>query len=88
MNLSKETSNSLAEMMDMPFHIVFGMYNTLQKIFKKEKEESERQQKEEESKYNIPNINDIQNSATRGVKLPSTPSMPNINIPSSGSIHL
>lgn len=52
-SLSKETSNSYNDIMNMPGHILLGIYNTLVKIFEEEK----KRQEEESSNYNLPNGN-------------------------------
>ena len=36
LSLSKETSNSFAELMKMPMHITIGIYNALRKYLEKE----------------------------------------------------
>lgn len=46
-SLSKETSNSYNDIMNMPGHILLGIYNTLVKIFEEEK----KRQEDESSKY-------------------------------------
>lgn len=46
-SLSKETSNSYNDIMNMPGHILLGIYNTLTKIFEEEK----KRQDEESGKY-------------------------------------
>lgn len=64
-SLSKETSTSVAELLQMPAHYVIGIYNALKKIFKEEKkarDEEEKRQREETT-------------------TPSMPSMPSFNIP-------
>lgn len=82
LNLSKETSNSVSEMQRMPFHIVFGMYNALQKIFKKEEENSKKEQEKTQSTYNIPSIDQIKsqvgNIQSGSIKMPSVPNMPHM----------
>lgn len=66
--LSKETSNSVAELLLMPAHITIGLYNSLRKYL--EKEQKARQKAEEKEQQR-------QRSG-----LISAPSMPNFKMPS------
>lgn len=65
--LSKETNNSVAEMLKMPAHFVVGMYNALRKILEKEKKAREEAEKSQKSNMSIPSIPRV-----------SMPSMPKI----------
>ena len=53
LNLSKETNNSVAEMMKMPSHFVIGMYNALRRILEKEKDAREKAEKREQQKSSV-----------------------------------
>lgn len=68
LSLSKETNNSVAELLKMPSHFVIGMYNALRRVLKKEEEAREKAEKKQ---------------AASSPKMPSIsmPSMPHINIP-------
>lgn len=65
MSLSKETNNSVAEMLKMPSHFVIGMYNALRRIL--EKEDKARKAEEEKQQKNL--------------KMPSMPSINFPSIP-------
>lgn len=66
LSLSKETSNSFAELMQMPMHITIGIYNALRKYLEKEaKARKEAEEKESARQGNF-----------------STPSMPSFRMPS------
>lgn len=66
--LSKETSNSAAELLQMPAHITIGLYNSLRKYLEKE----QKARKEAEDKE----------QARQSSGLIRAPSMPNIKMPS------
>jgi hypothetical protein len=58
--LSKETNNSVAEMLKMPSHFVVGMYNALRRILDKEakaRKEAEEKQSKGMSTPSMPHIN-------------------------------
>lgn len=58
--LSKETNNSVAEMLKMPSHFVVGMYNALRRILDKEakaRKEAEEKQSKSMSTSSMPHIN-------------------------------
>jgi hypothetical protein len=60
LSLSKETSNTVAEMMKMPSHFVIGMYNALRKILEKEakaREEAEKKANKNIKAPSMPHIN-------------------------------
>ena len=65
--LSKETNNSVAEMLKMPAHFVVGMYNVLRKILEKEKKARDEAEKTQKNNMNMPSMPHI-----------SMPSMPKI----------
>jgi hypothetical protein len=65
LSLSKETSNTVAEMMKMPSHFVIGMYNALRKILEKEAKQREEAEKK----------------ANKNIKAPSMPSFSMPKIP-------
>lgn len=66
LSLSKETSNSFAELMQMPMHITIGIYNALRKYLEKEaKARKEAEEKESARQSGF-----------------STPSMPSFRMPS------
>lgn len=71
LSLSKETNNSVAELLKMPSHFVLGMYNALRRILKKEAEAREKAEKKAQAEQN-------QMSSFR---MPSMPSIPSISIP-------
>jgi len=52
--LSKNSSNTVAEMEKMPFHIVYGMYNTLVVLNEEEKKDRKNQETAEASSYHLP----------------------------------
>lgn len=57
----------------MRFEIVYGMFNALKAIFKREKEANEKAEKETMEGSNIPSISSIQsqaNSMMSNVKVP------------------
>ena len=56
LSLSKETNNSVAEMMKMPSHFVIGMYNALRKILEKEKKAQEEAEKKANKNYKTPSM--------------------------------
>ena len=85
--MSKNTSNSVAELLPMPMERVLAMYNTLVDITKKEQEASEKQQKEAmggNSSMNpnrmMAGMNNQVSSMTSRINsgIPSMPSMPSI----------
>lgn len=63
--MSKETSNSYAELIKQPMHIVIGLYNALRKYIEKENKAREEAEKKERAKQS-------------GLAMPSMPSMPSI----------
>lgn len=87
LTLTKETSTSFNELLKLPFHITYGMYNTLVNLNKKEQEQQKKEEDKARQEYNIPNVNSLQsqalsslNNVTQHIQTP--------NIPSVGSIHL
>lgn len=55
--LSKETSNSFAELMQMPMHITIGIYNALRKYIDKEnKARKEAEEKAQRSQGSAPSF--------------------------------
>lgn len=66
LSLSKETSNSFAELMQMPMHITIGIYNALRKYLEKEAKARKEAEEKESARQN-------------GF---SAPSMPSFRMPS------
>ena len=69
LSLSKETNNSVYELLKLPAHYVLGMYNSLKAIMRKENEEQKKaeEREKEHSSMSAPSI--------------PTPSIPSFNIP-------
>lgn len=90
LSLSKNTANSFVDLLQMPAHIVYGMYNTLVKMDKEEQERSDKESKSQMDKYGIPSINNLQNqvNGVRSGNNIKAPNIPNVNIPSMGSFRL
>lgn len=87
LTLTKETSTSFSDLLKLPFHITYGMYNTLVNLNKKEQEAQKKEEEAARSEYNIPNINSLQNQALASINN-ATPRVQMPNIPTSGNIHL
>lgn len=84
LTLTKETSTSFNELLELPFHITYGMYNTLVNLHKKEQEQQKKEEEKAKGDYNIPNIDSLKSDALSSVNS----SISRLNIPSSGSFHL
>ncbi|MBQ2395910.1 MAG: hypothetical protein II304_02540 [Bacteroidales bacterium] len=59
LSLSKETSNSFAELMKMPMHITIGIYNALRKYLEKEakaRKEAEEKESARQSGFSAPSM--------------------------------
>jgi len=71
--LSKETSNSLKELLNMDFHLILGMYNTLRVMAKKQEEEEKKQQeKQRQSTPSMPSMSSISSAAKSAMpRMPS-----------------
>lgn len=87
LTLTKETSTSFSDLLKLPFHITYGMYNTLVNLNKKEQEAQKKEEERAKDNYNIPNISSLQSQALSSINN-ATPHIQMPNIPSSGSIHL
>lgn len=66
--LSKETNNSVAEMLKMPAHFVVGMYNALRKILEKEKKARDEAEKTQKNSMNMPSMPHISMPAMPKIK--------------------
>lgn len=53
LSLSKETSNSFAELMKMPMHITIGIYNALRKYLEKEAKARKEAEDKERSRQSM-----------------------------------
>ena len=87
LTLTKETSTSFSELLKLPFHITYGMYNTLVNLTKKEQEQQKKEEEKAKQEYNIPNVNSLQSQALSSINS-ATPHVQMPNIPSVGSIRL
>lgn len=59
LSLSKETSNSFAELMKMPMHITIGIYNALRKYLEKEakaRKEAEEKESARQGSFSTPSL--------------------------------
>lgn len=70
LSLSKETSNTAAELFEMPAHITIGLYNSLRKYLEKEQKARKKAEEEEQRRQS--------SSLIKAPSMPRIPNMPKI----------